>query len=337
MVDTPPEDRHTCLLSVRPFPTPFPSSDVTTYRICHLQREQRLQSNLTSPQLTATSLGRFELATTTIAYPGVSTSPSMAGHLGLECFVTPLPRTVTASSRHRSFCPSNAPPADHSPSSQTYAWTYPGPPVALHDTMLSLRNARRPTVILSSPRSAIIVDCQFFADTSGLAPNQPIHHLLQLDEPGRIAREEDHQARMFVYSDLLTRGIGIQAVNVVINFGSQELGNISSPSYRLFWSIRAFGSRHRPGNVRRSVWAWGRRLPPSLSISTALLRSVNVSKHLSPHSTVDRGSTARFQPLLKLDARLHRFVCGVWEACGMCGTEEWVVVWGETRGMVRRC
>jgi hypothetical protein len=30
------------------------------------------------------------------------------------------------------------------------------------------------------------------------APNQPVHHLLQLDEPGRAPRQEDHRARLLV-------------------------------------------------------------------------------------------------------------------------------------------
>lgn len=33
---------------------------------------------------------------------------------------------------------------------------------------------------------------QSSVDTSGLAANQPIDHILQLDKPGRTARKEDH-------------------------------------------------------------------------------------------------------------------------------------------------
>jgi hypothetical protein len=53
--------------------------------------------------------------------------------------------------------------------------------------------------LFSKVSGTVIIYRQFFADASGLAPNQPIHHLLQLDEPGRITREEDHRAWIFLF------------------------------------------------------------------------------------------------------------------------------------------
>ena len=41
-------------------------------------------------------------------------------------------------------------------------------------------------------------DRQSFFNTFGLVANQPIDHLLQLDEPGRVTSEEDHRAWIFL-------------------------------------------------------------------------------------------------------------------------------------------
>jgi hypothetical protein len=57
---------------------------------------------------------------------------------------------------------------------------------------------------LFSKVSAVVgTDFQSFVDTLGLATNQPIDHILQLDKPGRTAREEDHRARILLF--LLSR------------------------------------------------------------------------------------------------------------------------------------
>jgi len=52
--------------------------------------------------------------------------------------------------------------------------------------------------LFSKVSTVVGTDFRFFVDTSGLATNQPIDHLLQLDKPGRTAREEDNRAWIFL-------------------------------------------------------------------------------------------------------------------------------------------
>lgn len=53
--------------------------------------------------------------------------------------------------------------------------------------------------LFSKVSSLVVTFFQSFVDTSGLATNQPIDYLLQLDKPGRAAREEDHRAWIFLF------------------------------------------------------------------------------------------------------------------------------------------
>jgi hypothetical protein len=53
--------------------------------------------------------------------------------------------------------------------------------------------------LFSKVSGVVIASRRSFVDTPGLATNQPIDHLLQLDKPGRTARKEDHRAWIFLF------------------------------------------------------------------------------------------------------------------------------------------
>jgi len=53
--------------------------------------------------------------------------------------------------------------------------------------------------LFSKVSDILAADCQSPVDTSGLAANQPINHLLQLNKPCRVAREEDNRAWIFLF------------------------------------------------------------------------------------------------------------------------------------------